>query len=85
MRRPAQAGRGLHSGRHRQAGRKSQAGRYAQARRHMEARWQAGRQAVMQAGSAGHLQYESAIVVCCITDDSRRKCRLLDQGKMLSQ
>jgi len=30
--------------------------------------------------SAGHLQYERAIVVCYITDDSWRKCRLLDHG-----
>jgi hypothetical protein len=28
----------------------------------------------------GTLQYERAIVVCYITDDSWRKCRLLDHG-----
>ena len=30
--------------------------------------------------SARHLQYERTIVVCYITDDSWRKCRLLDHG-----
>jgi len=29
---------------------------------------------------AMHLQYERAIVVCYFTDDSWRKCRLLDHG-----
>jgi len=35
--------------------------------------------------SAGHLQYERAIVVCYITDDSWRKCRLLYHGWLLAQ
>jgi hypothetical protein len=29
---------------------------------------------------ARHLQYERAVVVCSLTDDSWRKCRLLDHG-----